>query len=153
MSLHDFLFNRTLVHTYLPTDMLTLCVNVQCGHVASRFKVCARNLQAFVALQISINEIPWIHVEVELFTRPFLPLPFLTPPTRKGLGTKLIYSAPSKRAKLLKFVNYIVKPFYHSIYTYKRYKSSYNLHVNGLRCEFQLLYNLPQCRCDVTDNM
>ena len=25
----------------------------------------------------------------ELFTRPFLPLPFLTPPTRKGLGTKL----------------------------------------------------------------
>ena len=37
----------------------------------------------------NINEIPWIRIGVELFTRPFLPLPFLTPPTRKGLGTKL----------------------------------------------------------------
>ena len=38
---------------------------------------------------LNINEIPWIRIGVELFTRPFLPLPFLTPPTRKGLGTKL----------------------------------------------------------------
>ena len=37
----------------------------------------------------NINEIPWIRIGVELFTRPFLHLPFLTPPTRKGLGTKL----------------------------------------------------------------
>ena len=33
-------------------------------------------------------------LRVELFTRPFLPFPFLTPPTRKGLGTKLITPRP-----------------------------------------------------------
>ena len=32
---------------------------------------------------------PWIRISVKLLTRPFLPLPFLTPLTRKGLGTKL----------------------------------------------------------------
>ena len=38
---------------------------------------------------------PWIHVGVELFTRPFLPLPFLTLPTRKCLRTKLgFYMSP-----------------------------------------------------------
>ena len=37
-----------------------------------------------LALQLSINEISGS----VLFTRPFLPLPFLIPPTRKGLGTK-----------------------------------------------------------------
>ena len=38
---------------------------------------------------LSLNEIPWIHVGVKLFTRPFLPSPFSNRPYRKGLGTKL----------------------------------------------------------------
>ena len=37
----------------------------------------------------NINEIPWIRIGVELFTRPFLPSPFSSRPYRKGLGTKL----------------------------------------------------------------
>jgi len=40
-----------------------------------------------VASQLSIIEIPWIHVGIELFTRPFLPSPLLPRPHRKGLGT------------------------------------------------------------------
>ena len=63
-----------------------------CGFM---FKVCAITCKYLWLCNyrlLNINEIPWIRIGVELFTRPFLPLPFLTPPTRKSLGTKLILS-------------------------------------------------------------
>ena len=57
-------------------------MNVSCGEVASRFKDKLVSIRGFVTI-----EIPWNRVGVELV---FLPLLFLTPPSRKSLGTKLL---------------------------------------------------------------
>ena len=72
----------------------------------------------------------------------------------KREGGTCIYSAPKQESKTFDKLH-IVKPFYRSICTYNSINRR-NLHVKGLRCEFQLLYILAilkKCCCDVTDNI
>ena len=72
----------------------------------------------------------------------------------KREGGTCIYSAPKQESKTFDKLH-IVKPFYCSICTYNSINHR-NLHVKGLRCEFQLLYILAilkKCCCDVTDNI
>ena len=49
---------------------------------------------------LNINEIPWIRVGVELFTRPLLPSPLSPRPYRKGLRTKLDHSHISRKMRM-----------------------------------------------------
>ena len=47
------------------------------------------DIRVFSSSTLTARMQQWIHVGVELFTRPFLPPPFSSRPYRKGLGTKL----------------------------------------------------------------
>ena len=58
-----------------------------------------RSMSASVPLTLTAGMQLWIHIRVKLFTRHFHPLPYLTPPTRIGLGTKLMNADEHRRTQ------------------------------------------------------